>query len=162
MTLILMLWMLPECSLSALCVLWLLSDLERWRLTDLDTGQTDGQGSWLLELLSEPKMISPMRKGYSVQPQVEKSKAQLGPKIRFRFGETSIMWTTYLGVTVCQTRLILAWQDSKQFKASNMVRNKFLASINIKWLVTHCKYPTLGKSLLFHLPPLPIHKRAHL
>ncbi len=35
-------------------------------------------------------MISPMRKGCSVQPQVEKSKAQLGPKIRFRFGETSI------------------------------------------------------------------------
>ena len=52
----------------------------------------------------------------------------------YRFGEASIMLTTYLGVTVCQTRLILAGQDSKQLKTSNMVRNKFLALISISWL----------------------------
>ena len=36
MTLILMLCMLSECSMTALWLLWLLSDPERWRLTALD------------------------------------------------------------------------------------------------------------------------------
>ena len=54
------LWILSECSLIALRLLWLLSDLERWRLTALDNfvpqGRTDGWTLALLELLSEPKI----------------------------------------------------------------------------------------------------------
>ena len=44
MSLIVMLWLLSECSLSALWVLWLLSDLDRrWRLTALDNFSLDRQ-----------------------------------------------------------------------------------------------------------------------
>ena len=41
-----------ECSIA----LWLLSNQERWRLTDLDHMSPKGQTDGLLELLSEPKI----------------------------------------------------------------------------------------------------------
>ena len=51
LTLILMLWLLSDCSLSAL---WVLSDLERWRLSALDKIEQSEHTLALLKLLSEP------------------------------------------------------------------------------------------------------------
>ena len=69
------------------------------------------------------KLILPTRKGCSAQRQEEKSEGRLDPEKRSSSGNLLTTCRTYLGVTVCQTRLILAWKDSQQLKSSNMIRD---------------------------------------